>query len=111
MIYLSDNNITDLVAGQFRHFEALEMLDLTRNKIKRIPKMAFSNMSRLMQLYLGENEISVIEEDAFANSSIVLLLLPYNRLTELTANMFNSMGYLQQFSLKYNQVRLINIDI
>lgn len=52
-LYLTDNQIGSLASYQFSVFEQLEMLDLTRNKITVIPKMAFAGLGQLRQLYLG----------------------------------------------------------
>lgn len=104
-MYLSENNITSLESNQFQTFDNLELLDLTKNRIRSIPTLTFANMPRLAQLYLGDNDISAIEPGAFTNSSLVILLLSNNQLTSLSADMFNGLTYLQQFSLKNNKVR------
>lgn len=109
-MYLSDNRLGEVTPNQFRHFEMLEMLDLTRNLIERLPKEAFANMPRLNQLYLGENRISKIDQDAFLNSSIVILLMPTNHLTTLTAEMLDGLDNVQQLSVKDNEVRLTLFD-
>uniref|UniRef100_A0A914WNM6 Leucine-rich repeat-containing protein let-4 n=1 Tax=Plectus sambesii TaxID=2011161 RepID=A0A914WNM6_9BILA len=108
LMYLSENRLSEVTPNQFRHFEMLEMLDLTRNLIERLPKEAFANMPRLNQLYLGENRIAKMERDAFLNSSIVILLMPSNHLTTLTADMLDGLENVQQLSLKDNEIESID---
>ena len=106
LMYLGSNRITQLEPFQFRHFETLEMLDLTENQLAIIPENAFSGMPRLSQLYLGQNIIEQIDSQAFLNNSLVILLLPNNRLVRVDENLFKGMGFLQQLSLKNNMVGL-----
>jgi Leucine-rich repeat (LRR) protein len=106
LMYLGSNRITQLEPFQFRHFETLEMLDLTENQLAIIPENAFSGMPRLSQLYLGQNIIEQIDSQAFLNNRLEILLLPNNRLVRVDENLFKGMGFLQQLSLKNNMVRL-----
>ena len=104
-LYLSSNRLFELGANQFRHLSTLEMIDLTGNLIQTIPADAFADMQRLVQLYAGDNHIAQIEPNAFRNSSLIVLMMPSNRFTQLSADMFNGLGSLQQLGLKDNQVR------
>lgn len=103
-MYLGDNEISSLEPQQFRTFENLELLDLSRNKLKTLPQYVFANMARLSQLYLTGNEIYEILPAAFSNSSIVILLIAENRMARLTGEMFQGLNFLQQLSLRDNEV-------
>ncbi|KRY32860.1 Leucine-rich repeat-containing protein let-4 [Trichinella spiralis] len=106
-LYLSDNAFTQLQPYMFSTFENLELLDLTNNRIRVLPGHAFSSMPKLTQLYLAENQMERIEPLAFENSSLVILMLANNNLTEITGDTLQGLDFLQQCSLKYNQISKI----
>ncbi|OUC46743.1 putative leucine Rich repeat-containing domain protein [Trichinella nativa] len=106
-LYLSDNAFTQLQPYMFSTFENLELLDLTNNRIRVLPGHVFSSMPKLTQLYLAENQMERIEPLAFENSSLVILMLANNNLTEITGDTLQGLNSLQQCSLKYNQISKI----
>uniref|UniRef100_A0A0N5ATT6 Leucine-rich repeat-containing protein let-4 n=1 Tax=Syphacia muris TaxID=451379 RepID=A0A0N5ATT6_9BILA len=110
-LYLSGNQITKVYPHQFSSFEQLEMLDLSENSLTEIVTDAFSNLQHLRQLYLAENHISNIKPDSFTNSSVAILSLASNQLTELEENVFDGMPKLQQLSLKDNKIQSIAQNI
>ncbi|KRZ13083.1 Leucine-rich repeat-containing protein let-4, partial [Trichinella zimbabwensis] len=109
-LYLSDNAFAELQPYMFSTFENLELLDLTNNHIRVLPGHAFSSMPKLTQLYLAENQMQRIEPLAFENSSLVILMLANNNLTEITGDTFQGLNSLQQCSLKYNQISKITYN-
>lgn len=74
------NNVPDLVAKQFTVMESLQHLNLEANRIKEI------------------------EAGAFASTPLILLWLPYNCLTNVSADLFQGIPFLKQLSLAHNQI-------
>uniref|UniRef100_A0A0K0EP04 LRRCT domain-containing protein n=1 Tax=Strongyloides stercoralis TaxID=6248 RepID=A0A0K0EP04_STRER len=107
-LYLSNNYIEQIHPYLFSSFTELEMIDLSSNKISRLTKNSFSHLQNLHQLYLGENEIIDIENGSFTNSSLIILILESNKLTDIKSDMFEGATKLQQLSLKNNKIS--NID-
>ncbi|CEF60733.1 Leucine-rich repeat and Leucine-rich repeat, typical subtype-containing protein [Strongyloides ratti] len=106
-LYLSNNYIEQIPPYLFSSFTELEMIDLSSNKINILTKNSFSHLQNLHQLYLGENEIIDIENGSFTNSSLVILILESNKLTNIKADMFEGATKLQQLSLKNNKINNI----
>uniref|UniRef100_A0A0K0FBG3 Leucine-rich repeat-containing protein let-4 n=1 Tax=Strongyloides venezuelensis TaxID=75913 RepID=A0A0K0FBG3_STRVS len=106
-LYLSNNYIEQIPPYLFSSFTELEMIDLSSNKISILTKNSFSNLQNLHQLYLGENEITNIENGAFTNSSLIILILESNKLSDIKADMFEGAVKLQQLSLKNNKINNI----
>uniref|UniRef100_A0A915EDZ2 Uncharacterized protein n=1 Tax=Ditylenchus dipsaci TaxID=166011 RepID=A0A915EDZ2_9BILA len=107
-LYMTDNHLTEVVAHQFSSFEQLEMIDLSSNRIEVLHNDSFSNLASVRQIYLGENRISKIEDYAFANSSVVILVLEANHLTEVRKGMFQGCTKVQQISLKDNKIKSVD---
>ncbi|CAI4233192.1 unnamed protein product [Auanema sp. JU1783] len=107
-LYLTNNRIGKLISHQFNSFEKLEFLDLTNNLLEKVPSGAFSDHTYLRQVYLGNNSITELEKDAFLNSSIVILVISNNKISELPEDVITGLPSLQQLSFKNNEIRIIH---
>ncbi|KJH41697.1 leucine Rich repeat-containing domain protein [Dictyocaulus viviparus] len=107
-LYLTNNKIRKLNPRQFASFDQIEMIDLTGNDIAEIPSKCMAELPQLRQLFLGGNRIHSIGKNAFANSSIVILSLINNQLTEITEGILDNMPNLQSVAFKNNKIKKVS---
>ncbi|XP_076462560.1 peroxidasin-like isoform X2 [Babylonia areolata] len=81
------------------------VLDLRFNKIRTIPRGAFTGLSSLNTLLLNNNEIERIEEGAFDGLPELRYLYLYkNNLVSLESKTFEGLSKLEQLFLHSNQI-------
>ncbi|XP_050079374.1 carboxypeptidase N subunit 2-like [Anopheles maculipalpis] len=103
-LVLNDNAISDVTA--LSHMTNLTKLSLSNNPLRS--DSVFSSLPYLQELLLSNTSIK-ISENTFANlSSMVLLDLSFNNLTQLDFHMFSSMNELETLIVAYNQIQMIN---
>ena len=79
---LSGNGIQTL--ADFPAFNALEILDLSNNKLTELSATVFAKLPRLNHLYLSDNRLARIDPATFAtNPYLLVLLINNNRLATL----------------------------
>jgi len=95
-------NVTD-VLDLVRHLKAntLKYLQLSYNRIRRVPKRTFFFYVNLRHLDLGHNQISTIENLA-GLSKLEYLNLAYNSLDNLDEMMFEGLHELNALDISHN---------
>lgn len=84
------------------------MLTLTGNYISHISKKFTDNVPNLRYIYLGENDLSTIEAGTMKQFSAAEIIdLSYNKLPEITVDLFNGMENLQHLNLESNSIKEI----
>lgn len=84
------------------------MLTLTGNYISHISKKFTDNVPNLRYIYLGENDLSTIEAGTMKQFSAAEIIdLSYNKLPEITVDLFNGMENLQHLNLEANSIKEI----
>lgn len=63
---LQSAGLHNISAGTFRGLEHLRVLDVSDNRLQRIPTVELSSFGRLEELHIGQNDFAVIPEGAFA---------------------------------------------
>lgn len=107
-IRIYDAAITALTPESFANGRKIELLDLRRNRITRIPSNVLGLMPNLEELDLFDNKISEIEENAFDGlTNLKRLYLSGNQLTEINSWTFAGAENLQQLLIDDNQIRSI----
>ncbi|CAL9702623.1 unnamed protein product [Knipowitschia caucasica] len=104
-LQLQSNEI-DNVGGAFKGLKSLSMLDIRKNKLKKIPE---NLPERLQQLYLEFNYIESIPPGFFNKApKLKFLRLAHNKLTDkgLPANVFN-ISTLVELDLSHNKLERI----
>lgn len=66
-IWISKNNIKDLIAHSFVEAPYIEYINLPDNKIESIHKMSFSGLHHLKGIYLQNNRISNLHPETFSH--------------------------------------------
>ncbi|CEF60732.1 Leucine-rich repeat and Leucine-rich repeat, typical subtype-containing protein [Strongyloides ratti] len=106
-IYFSDNAITKLEDCNLENFKEVEVVDLSFNKISEVPTNIFSKLERLQHLNLEANAIRDISNGAFDGIPLLLLWLPHNCLSMISASMFKGALFLRQVSLAHNNIHVV----
>ena len=64
-LFLYEENISALKAGDFAGLTALELLDLGNNNISSLPATLFSGLSAVIALDLSDNSFTTLQANAF----------------------------------------------
>lgn len=107
-LYLINNRIAQIADGAFAN-EALESVDLSKNRIPSWNKRWFSISSSLKSVTLDFNDIEAIEPEAFEGlSGLRVVALNYNKISTTKPNAFLGLKHLQTLGLQGN--RLSTLD-
>ncbi len=91
-LFLYDENISTLKAGDFAGLPALQFLDLGSNSISSLPANLFSGLERLKALDLSDNSFTTLQANAFSGlTALEDLYLDGNNLASLDANAFSGL--------------------
>lgn len=93
----------------FLHLTNLEVLDLSRNRIKTVQRIAFDALKNLEVLNLSYNNIRIIEYTVFNPLiSLEILLLNHNYLSDIAPHRWENLDHLNLLNLGENY--LTNFD-
>uniref|UniRef100_A0A0N5B228 LRRCT domain-containing protein n=1 Tax=Strongyloides papillosus TaxID=174720 RepID=A0A0N5B228_STREA len=106
-IYLGDNAFTKLENCNLSNFKEVEVIDLSYNKITEVPANVFTQLEHLQHLNLEANAIRDISNGAFDGIPLLLLWLPHNCLSMISASMFKGALFLRQVSLAHNNIHIV----
>lgn len=108
-LYLGENLLTTITAGDFNFFKQLVVLDLNSNRIEAIEMGAFGNMDRLVKLNLAVNNLTALHVDTFKNQlQLESLNLSCNRLEFIAADLFSNLFNVQTLDVSHNSLRSID---
>ena len=102
-IYLSNNQLSDIVSNAFIGLVNLNYIYINNNQLTNIS--SFANLSNLYALYLDNNQLTSIPSNAFAGlSNIQDITLNNNKLTTISSNTFNWLSTLSYLTLNDNRL-------
>ncbi|XP_029178483.1 protein artichoke [Nylanderia fulva] len=113
-LHMPMNRIAALpvVSSQDLALPALRSLDLSANRIERIPSGTLVHLSNLRKLSLGYNTLRLIDDGVFDGlSRLEQLDLKYNRLATLHGRSFRPLKSLMDVNLRGNRVEVLRPDI
>ncbi|KAL9978290.1 hypothetical protein ACROYT_G015789 [Oculina patagonica] len=101
---LGDNQLKE-IPQQVGSMKNLQLLDLSRNKIERIPVRLLAKLNQLKLLTLQRNRISSISSQTFANlTDLEYLLLNKNTLSSIPDEAFLNLRKLKILMLSDNKI-------
>ncbi|XP_047463014.1 fibromodulin isoform X2 [Mugil cephalus] len=106
-LHLQENTIED-VGGVFKGMKSLAMLDMRKNKLKKIPE---NLPERLQQLYLEFNNIESVQAGFLTmHPKLQFVRLAHNKLTDkgLPSSVFN-ISTLVELDLSFNKLERIPV--
>ncbi len=105
LLDLGSNSISSLPATLFSGLENLKALDLSDNSFTALQANAFSGLTALEDLYLDGNDLGSLDANTFSGlSALVVLDLSDNSLTTLSANLFSALSALEDLYLYDNDL-------
>ena len=106
------NPLTTLGAGVFEGLDALEELNLSRNRLATLDVSAFDGLSSLKTLDLSDNKLASLNVGVFRGlSSLTSLDLSINELTSLEVGVFGELASLDTLSLHSNPLTKIDSSV
>lgn len=111
LLDLTANRISYIHENAFNGLSALRTLKLSRNQLKRIKTQTFHGTPALDELHLNNNHIDYINSNALNLPQLKRLDLSYNRLNELTDETFRLCSQLEWLDLKSNRLKRIKYSI
>ncbi|XP_019643566.1 PREDICTED: slit homolog 2 protein-like [Branchiostoma belcheri] len=101
-VFCSRRQLTDIPPGVP---PKTELLDLSQNQLRRLPRKVFKDLKYLRQLRLDDNHIEKIEDGAFDGlENLQRLWLLDNRIRSLSAGAFIGMPQLWSLKLDSNDI-------
>jgi Leucine-rich repeat (LRR) protein len=105
-LYLSNCNLT--TNDNLNSFSKLKLLDLSLNKISRLPAI---KTKELVELNISNNQLTYIDYNTFWGlNTIQILDLSHNSLTNLKKATFSNLKFLRKLDLSYNNLTIINTE-
>lgn len=107
-IILHGNQIHQNEIRNLKH-ENLEVIDLSRNKLKAIPYDSFYGMENLKQILVDSNYLTTFHDDTFLrNPNLTELHVNFNDIQSLSGGLFRNNRHLSYFNALGNQITEIN---
>lgn len=107
-LYFERHSLTALPSHFLWNCYNLTDLFLSGNKIKKIAKDAFDELTSLVWLDLSKNQIKKLHEDTFKPlTELEFLFLQQNHIQVIDSNLFSQNAKISQLSLNDNDLRII----
>ncbi|KAF2361522.1 Leucine rich repeat 5 [Trinorchestia longiramus] len=109
-VVLSSNKLTAIDAQLFADMNVLHTLDIQINELSTLPENAFKGCANLTTVSLQFNKIKTLPPNLFEGTSVTVLNLGYNELTNLTTSL-NNLPSLQNITLHKNSLSGLDANI
>lgn len=105
ILNLANNSIYTLRRRSFLGLSNLQEMDLSMNRIEMLQVEQFSNLGKLRVLNLANNKLRTIPRDAFYNTRIERLNLSFNNIALFPASSLSEIGFtLRALDISNNQI-------
>lgn len=100
----------ELSPADFEKALQLDYIELSKNKIRRVPANVFPKASKLKTIEMTSNQIEEIEENAFNGlNELETLTFKYNLITTLKRDTFAGTPKLRTIDLQDNEIAIIEL--
>ncbi|KAG4069001.1 hypothetical protein HA402_008312 [Bradysia odoriphaga] len=108
-VFVTDSDLEKIQHGTFDQLGSLVIMDLSRNKLKRISPSWFENKRLLAWLNFNSNEIEFIPRGCFDNlPKLDTVLLSYNKIWSIAAPLFLHNHVIDTLHLLFNPLVFIS---
>ncbi|XP_069691123.1 insulin-like growth factor-binding protein complex acid labile subunit isoform X3 [Periplaneta americana] len=97
-----------VIAKKLENMKSLELLDLSRNKLRRVHAAAFAKLKFLLTLSLAHNLIENLDGNTFANMALQSLDLSFNALERVEGNVLEGLRGLRSLNLAHNNLTVVD---
>ncbi|XP_068084727.1 leucine-rich repeat-containing protein 15 isoform X2 [Anabrus simplex] len=110
-LYLSKNNLQNIMSKSLIHLDKLNIIDLSENKIEDIGKI-FEYSVQLREIYLDRNNLTSLVGTEFSNNKeLQLISLNENQLSSVHSNTFTQLQHLKELYMRNNKLSKLSKDI
>lgn len=105
---LSGNKLRKIPSALLQKLSHLETLHLSQNLLEELPAESFHSLHALERLHLEENRLQSLDAEAFShNANLTHLFLQKNKLQSIPATVFHRLDRLQYLDLSENQLTFL----
>lgn len=105
---LSGNKLRKIPSALLQRLKHLQTLHLSQNQLEELPAETFPSLNALERLHLEENKLQSLDAKAFShNANLTHLFLQKNKLESLPATVFHGLDRLQYLDLSENQLTFL----
>lgn len=111
VLNLSRNKISIISERQFNDLIDLESLDLSHNEIFYFEVNAFDGLKNLIELNLARNELTEIENQDLDNlPRLQRVILDFNKLKRIRNRVFTALTNIASISIQFNKIERIESE-
>lgn len=105
---LSGNKLKKIPSALLQRLSRLETLHLSQNLLEAVPAESLHSLHALERLYLDENKLKSLDAKAFShNANLTHLFLQKNKLQSVPATVFHGLDRLQYLDLSENRLTFL----
>ena len=109
ILYLSNNQLSNIPVDLFTRLENLTRLSLKNNSIRTLGAGTFAGLENLQMLDLSDNYLRNLPNNTFQdNLKLDYILLDNNNLNEMGSNLFSHLNLLKTIDLTMNNLTFIH---
>jgi len=111
-LVLKSNDLESISESTMFNLRHLEILEISKNKISKIPPYTFRGFLKLRKLILNENNIAELNEGSFIGlGNLVYLELQHNKISTLPSGILDKLTSIYSIRMEDNKLRAIENDV
>ena len=111
-LILRSNELESISESMMFNLRHLEILEISKNKIKEIPAYTFRGFLKLRKLILNENNIAELGEGSLIGlENLVYLEIQHNQISNLHPGVLNKLTSIFSIRMEENKLRTIENDV
>lgn len=110
-IEISNTKLEKISDESFSGFD-LQILKLSKNKIRKIEKNSFNELKNVEKIFLDRNQIDELDDEIFSSNNLLKILkLENNNLKKISENLFQNLPELKEIFLQDNKIQKVTTEI